>query len=92
VEFEWDIDKEKQNLKKHGVSFSDAMECFYDPDGLLFEDLRHSKSEKRWYWVGKAKSKTILTVWFTKRGESIRIIGCANWRKFRRLYETTKIK
>lgn len=92
MEFEWDLIKEQENLKKHGFTFLDAVECFYDPNGLQFFDLKHSESEKRWYWVGKSKQKAVLTIWFTTRDSKIRIIGCAKWRKFRKLYETAKIK
>jgi uncharacterized DUF497 family protein len=91
MKFEWDVSKELKNLRKHGISFSEAVESFYDPKGFQLRDVKHSKGESRFYWVGKSKSGKILTVWFTGRGNVIRIIGCAEWRKFRRLYyETTK--
>jgi uncharacterized DUF497 family protein len=92
VEFEWDLAKEIENKKKHGVSFSEAIECFADPRGIQLVDRKHSKSETRLYWVGESESGRILTTRFTKRGSTIRIIGSAEWRKFRRLYETTKNK
>lgn len=91
MEFEWDISKELQNLKKHEISFLEAVESFYDPKGFQLRDVKHSKEESRFFWVGKSQSGKILTVWFTNRGNVIRVIGCAEWRKFRRLYhETTK--
>ena len=31
MRFEWDGEKAKQNLKKHGVSFEEAVTVFYDP-------------------------------------------------------------
>ena len=92
MEFEWDITKEAENLKKHGIAFTEAVECFSDPKGLQLIDKKHSDVEKRWYWIGKSKTGRILTTRFTQRGMKIRIIGCADWRKFRRLYETTEIK
>lgn len=30
LRFEWDRDKARQNLKKHGISFEDASEVFSD--------------------------------------------------------------
>lgn len=93
MEFEWDDEKEKINLQKHKISFLEAIDTFFDPDGIQLLDEAHSESEKRFYWVGKTTSGRILTTYFTKRGNNIRIIGCAEWRKFRRLYyETTEIK
>jgi len=92
MEFEWDLTKEEANTKKHGHSFSEAVECFKDPNGIQLVDVVHSTDERRYFWVGKVASGKVLTVWFTQRGTKIRIIGCAQWRKFRRLYETAKIK
>jgi hypothetical protein len=87
MEFEWDAAKEISNLKKHSVSFSEAVETFHDPNGFQIEDTKHSESEDRFYWVGKASSGNVLTTRFTKRGTKIRIIGSAEWRKLRKLYD-----
>jgi len=91
MEFEWDDDKERENIKKHKVSFSESVDSFFDSQGVQLIDEDHSKIEKRFYWIGKTKAGRILTTYFTRRGKKIRIIGCAEWRKFRRLYyEATK--
>jgi uncharacterized protein len=93
MEFEWELSKEIENIRKHHVTFSEAVESFFDPVGFQLVDEKHSFGEKRFYWIGKTSTKRILTTWFTRRGTKIRIIGCAEWRKFRRLYhETTKTK
>jgi len=86
MEFEWDASKEADNLRKHGVSFAEAVESFFDPHGLLFVDEKHSRAEDRFYWVGKSTSGRVLTTRFTRRDTNIRIIGSAEWRDFRRLY------
>jgi hypothetical protein len=86
VEFEWDASKEADNLRKHRVSFTEAVESFFDPYGLLLVDEKHSSAEERFYWVGKSASGRVLTTRFTRRGPKIRIIGSAEWREFRRLY------
>jgi uncharacterized DUF497 family protein len=31
VEFEWDADKARSNVEKHGVTFEEAAEVFFDP-------------------------------------------------------------
>lgn len=92
MDFEWDDKKEQDNIKKHRVTFLEAVESFMDPGGFQLADPQHSGIEKRCYWVGKSASGRILTSRFTLRGSKIRIIGSAEWRKFRRLYETTKIE
>ena len=92
MEFEWDHLKAKRNLQKHKISFEEAIETFSDPAGIQLDDYHHSQAEARFYWIGKTEDGRILTSWFTRRDKTIRIIGCANWRKFRRYYETTQIK
>jgi uncharacterized DUF497 family protein len=90
VEFEWDLSKELANVKKHKVSFPESVETFFDPRGIQMVDKKHSADEPRFYWVGKSKQGRVLTTWFTRRGDKIRIIGCAEWRHLRRIYETTQ--
>ena len=93
MEFEWDLAKEHANIKKHGHTFSEAVEAFQDPHGVQLVDSKHSANEARFYWVGKVSSGKILTVWFTRRASKVRIIGCAEWRNFRSFYyEAAKIK
>ena len=93
MEFEWDLSKELANMGKHEVTFSEAVESFLDPEGFQLVDEKHSVGEQRLYWVGRISTGRVLTTWFTQRGSKIRIIGSAEWRKFRRLYdETTKPK
>ena len=86
MEFEWDASKEADSLRKHRVSFAEAVESFFDPHGLLLVDEKHSRAEERFYWVGKSTAGRVLTTRFTRRGKRIRIIGSAEWREFRRLY------
>ena len=86
MEFEWDAAKEELNILKHGVSFSEAASAFWDPNGFVLEDRMHSSEETRYYHVGMSRNERVLTTRFTYRHEIIRIIGSAEWRKFRRLY------
>jgi len=45
MEFEWDIEKAKVNVKKHGISFQEAFTLFGDPRAITFDDPQHSKEE-----------------------------------------------
>ena len=87
--FEWDAKKENENQIKHGVSFYDAQKAFLDPNRLIAEDLDHSDSELRYYCFGKV-SDGVMTVRFTYRGHTIRIIGAGYWRKGKKIYEKTR--
>ena len=93
MEFEWDLRKEAENIKKHRIPFLEAVETFSDPSGFAMRDDKHSTDEDRFYWIGKTGKGRILTTRYTKRGNRIRIIGSAEWREFRSLYyEKTKTK
>lgn len=90
-EFEWDEQKNKMNLVKHGVSFEDATEVFADPRRIILEDIKHSKKEKRFYCIGKTRRKGIIITRYTRRGEKFRIFGAGTWRKAKKLYEKRNI-
>ena len=87
VRFEWDEEKDRANIAKHGVSFEIAQRAFLDPCRVVAEDVDHSRSEKRFYCIGRV-GDVIVTVRFTYRGGVIRIFGAGHWRKGKRLYET----
>ncbi len=84
--FEWNKRKEKQNLRKHGVSFFQAQQAFLDPCRVITRDLKHSGKEERYFCLGRV-GDGILTVRFTYRGKVIRIIGAGYWRRGKELYE-----
>lgn len=84
--FEWDPNKDQDNQKKHGVPFGVAQFVFVDPRRVILEDISHSGEEQRFYCVGKV-GDGVLTVRFTYRKGSIRIIGAGYWRKGRQVYE-----
>lgn len=84
--FVWDRRKEWVNVHKHGVHFDAASQVFKDPKRIILDDPKHSDREQRYYCIGKVGSK-VLTVRFTYSGQRVRIIGAAEWRKWRRYYE-----
>ena len=84
--FEWDDQKDRSNRQKHGVTFMEARRAFEDPDRLIYPDEKHSLVEKRYFCYGMVDG-SVLTVRFTIRRESIRIIGAEKWRKGAEEYE-----
>jgi hypothetical protein len=79
MKFEWDPQKEKANLQKHGVSFEQASYVFADPFALSRFDNENSEGEDRWILLGTALTQTILVVVHTFRDrdgvELVRIIS-----------------
>jgi len=64
MEFEWDATKAAANVRKHGVSFSEAIEVFEAP--AIFEDFAHSERESRYLAIGFSSKGRLLTVVFTR--------------------------
>jgi uncharacterized protein len=85
-DFEWDDNKNQENILKHGISFIEAQEAFKDDKRIILADIRHSGNEQRYYCLGKVYGE-IMTVRFTYRAGSIRIFGAAFWRKGKKHYE-----
>jgi hypothetical protein len=78
--FSWDAQKAISNYKKHGVFFEEAATVFSDPDGLDWEDAKHSSFEQCSKRPGVSSAARVLLVVYTVRRardgqETIRIIG-----------------
>jgi uncharacterized DUF497 family protein len=88
VSFQWDENKAKINLGKHGVSFEEATTVFGDPLSLTIPDPAHSQVENRLIVLGKSHQQKLLVVVHTERGDSIRIISARRAsRRERKCYE-----
>ncbi len=86
--FEWDEDKSRQNVEKHGVTFDEAKTVFNDPFAITIADPDHSYQEDRYVDIGLSSKERVLVLWYTEREENIRIIGCRKATPSeRRIYE-----
>ena len=72
MDYEWDEDKNRQNIRKQGLDFADAWEVFEGPVRVNF-DTRANYGEDRWSGVGLLGNR-IVVVSFTIRGEETRRI------------------
>ena len=75
MRFEWDGSKAASNLKKHRVSFDEAVTVFYDPLAATFEDPHHSQDESRLVTVGYSARGRLLVVCHVERGGGVRLIS-----------------
>ena len=73
-EFEWDPRKATGNLKKHGISFAEAVTVFSDPAARIFDDPDHSVDERHEIIIGYPARPRLLIVGFTERVGRVRII------------------
>ena len=86
MSYQWDPNKAKSNLKKHGVSFADAVGVFEDENAITIED--ENESESRFITIGRDFLRRILVVVYTFRGVIIRIISARKaTARERKIYE-----
>ena len=83
MKFEWDINKNKSNTEKHGITFEDASKVFDDETSLI-EFSRLDGDEERIQIIGKILDIVIIIVAYTKRNESTRIISARKASKIER--------
>lgn len=76
LNFEWDEEKARENLKKHRVSFNEATTVFIDPFSITIPDSDHSVGEQRYVDIGSSDKCHVLVVVYTERGSNMRIISC----------------
>lgn len=77
IAFAWDDRKDRENRRKHGVSFDEASTAFSDENARLKHDPDHSQGEDRFLLLGFSAQLRLLVVCHTYRqGEQeIRIIS-----------------
>jgi hypothetical protein len=71
--YEWDDDKNAQNLRKHGISFEEAVTIFDGPVLSLEDEGHHSEVRERSY--GLIGGVVVACVVHTQRGGNTRIIS-----------------
>ena len=79
MRFDWDLEKERLNRRKHKVAFAEACEVFTDRSMLTLFDHEHSDDEDRWITMGRSDDGKILVVVHTYKKiagkEFVRIIS-----------------
>lgn len=75
MEFEWDDNKNLENIKNHGISFDKAIKAFDDDLAIPLEDIEHSdENETRYALIGMCEIGLVF-ISFTFKGENYRIIS-----------------
>lgn len=94
MKFEWDEDKNIQNIKKHGFDFADAERVFTGPFPFLARlDTREDYREDRWQGVGVLEGVVVVVIVFSEpRTNTIRIISMRKGTKYERRSYENRIK
>ena len=82
AEFEWDEEKNRKNVEKHGINFTQAVRVFSVPAAVSFQSS-HKFGEQRYLMVGELDG-VLITVVYTLRGDKIRIISTRRARRSER--------
>jgi uncharacterized protein len=77
ITFSWDDRKERENRRKHGVAFAEAVTVFADEGARLIHDPEHSQDEDRFVLLGFSAHLRVLVVIHAYRQDDneIRIIS-----------------
>ena len=75
--FEWDERKNRENKRKHGVSFEEAQTVFLDENAIRYYDPDHSRDEDRFIMLGMSFRLRVLLVCHCYRSDEkvIRIVS-----------------
>jgi len=88
IGFDCDRGNIEKNKNKHNLDKWQIEEVFFNDPFLVFEDIKHSQTEKRWYALGKTDAEMGLMVVFTIRENLIRVISARKMNKRERnIYE-----
>ena len=60
--FDWDENKNRINLEKHGITFEEASTVFFDDRAILFDDPEHSINEDRFLLLGISETSKVCIV------------------------------
>jgi len=92
VKFKWDEQKNKANIRKHGLDFADASQIFDGPM-LVRLDTRQDYDEERWITIGMTKGRVVVIVYTEQnKGETILIISMRKALKHERKHYQETIK
>ena len=60
--FEYNPEKNRKNIEKHGVSFKSAARVFFDYDRIELYDEGHSETEDRYDTIGDTSAGNLTTI------------------------------
>ena len=89
MEFEWDEDKARINVARHGLDFELVMRAWANPV-FSYPDTREDYGEERMIGFGAIGASVIVIV-FTERGSNIRLISARKAKKHEQRYYYSEV-
>ena len=82
MKFVWDPAKEKINIQKHKITFTESCYVFADQYSLTLFDKQHSENEDRWITLGQTPNgKILLVVHMFRKMDDMEVIRFISSRK-----------
>lgn len=94
MNYEWDENKRRSNIEKHGVDFVAAIEIFKDNERIETEDTRNDYGEVRLQSIGEARPGILFVVYTLRDQRTTRRLISARKanRKERAIYLSMKAR
>ena len=86
--FDWDKGNFQKNWISHEVTAKEAEQVFFNTPLLITDDLKHSKTEKRYMVLGQTDEARLIFMVFTMRKNNLRVISARDMSKKERKYYT----
>jgi uncharacterized DUF497 family protein len=85
--FEWDPGNSDKNWRHHQVMQGEAEQALLNRPVMFVADLKHSRTEARFFMLGRTDSGRHLAIVFTTRGTRVRVISTrpmsrAEWKAY----------
>jgi uncharacterized DUF497 family protein len=88
VGFQWNKGNSQKNWDKHQVTGSECEQVFFNQPLLVKDDISHSKTESRYYALGRTDANRQLFLVFTVRENLVRVISARDMsQRERKVYE-----
>lgn len=79
--FEWDDGDSNKNWHLHGVSDGECEDVFFNLPLIIASDKRHSKTETRFFALGRMDADRRLFIAFAVKNKLIRVISARDMTK-----------
>jgi uncharacterized protein len=83
MKFEWDEQKNLENIRRHGIDFHDVPSIF-QYYVLIDLDDRHDYGEERWLGIRMLRNSLAVVVFTERDNEIIRLISVRQANKYER--------
>ena len=91
MRYEWDDEKNLENIRKHKIDFADVPSIFSNPMLLELDD-RQDYEEDRWTGIGLLQNLIAVVVFVERRHDTVRIISARKANKHERKRYTDNFK